>query len=94
MPVTTIHAKVLVVIQEKEFMQYPSPMKNRANMRNPNKFCLFHCDHENDIEECHALKKEIERLIAKSYLHQFVRKEKQPELGKEICAFDALTKIK
>jgi hypothetical protein len=84
MPVTTIHAKVLVVIQEKEFMQYSFPMKNGANTRNPNNFYLFYCDHENDIEECHALKKEIERLMAKSYLHQFVRKEKQPELGKEI----------
>lgn len=49
--------EVQVIIRDKEFMQYPSPMKSEVNTRNPNKFYFFHHDHENDTKECHVLKK-------------------------------------
>jgi hypothetical protein len=44
-------------------------------MKNPNKFYLFHRDNKHDTKGCHVLKN-IERLIATGYLHQFMRKEK------------------
>jgi len=37
--------------------------------------------------------REKERLIVGGYLYQFLRKEKQLELGKEIYTFDALFEI-
>ena len=49
--------EVQVIIRDKEFMQYPSPMKSEVNTRNPNKFYFFHHDHEHDTKECHVLKK-------------------------------------
>jgi hypothetical protein len=50
-------------------------MKSGSNTRNPNKFCLFHHDHEHDIEKCHALVKELERLISKRYLQEFIKED-------------------
>jgi hypothetical protein len=47
------------------------------NTRDPNKFCYFHHDSGHDIEECHALKNKIQRLISKEYLQQFVKKNMQ-----------------
>jgi len=35
---------------------------------------MFHWDNEHDIEQCFALKKEIEQLIAKGYIQQFVKR--------------------
>jgi hypothetical protein len=37
--------EVQAIIREKEFMQYPSPMKSEVNIRNHNKFYFFHHDH-------------------------------------------------
>jgi len=37
-------------------------------------FYMFHWDNEHDIEQCFALKKEIEQLIAKGYIQQFVKR--------------------
>jgi len=37
-------------------------MKSGSNMRNHNKFYLFHHDHGHDTKECQALEKQIERL--------------------------------
>jgi hypothetical protein len=59
-PLTTIQTEVLAVIQRKEFVQYPSPMKRNTNTRNSNKLCLFHHDNKHDTKKCHTFKKEIE----------------------------------
>ena len=50
-------------------------MKSGSNTRNPNKLCLFHHDHKHDIEKCHALVKELKRLISKKYLQEFIKED-------------------
>jgi hypothetical protein len=72
---TTTSAKVLASIKEKDFLLYPTLMKSGSNTRNPNKFCLFHHDHEHDIKKYHALVKELERLISKRYLQEFIKED-------------------
>lgn len=46
----TIWIKVLAVIRENEFVQYPPSMKSGTNTRNLNKFFLFHRDHGYDAK--------------------------------------------
>lgn len=47
-PLTTTYAEVLAVIKGKEFVHYPSFIKNSMNTRNSNEFCLFHYNHGHD----------------------------------------------
>jgi hypothetical protein len=56
-PMTTTRTKVLAVIKWKEFVQYLSHMKSNTNIKNSNKFCLFHYDNGHDTKKCYALKK-------------------------------------
>jgi hypothetical protein len=60
--------EVQVIIRDKEFMQYPSPMKSEVNTRNPNKFYFFHHDHEHDTKECHVLKKKNRNIDSQRLL--------------------------
>jgi hypothetical protein len=60
---------------KKNYMQYPPLMKSGSITKNLKKLYLFHHDYINDNDKWHDLKKEIERLIAKKYLQQFMKKE-------------------
>jgi hypothetical protein len=92
-PLTITQTGILATIRGKEFMQYPSLMKNSSNTRNLNKFRLFHHDHWCETKECHTLKNEIKILIARDYLHQFMKK-RPGNKSKEIWTLDVLPKIK
>jgi hypothetical protein len=50
---------VLAVIKWKAFMQYIPFMKSNTNIKNCNKFFLFHYDNGHDTKKWHALKKKI-----------------------------------
>jgi hypothetical protein len=39
-PLTMTHAKVLVVVKGKDFLQYPHSIKSGSNIRNPYKLSL------------------------------------------------------
>ncbi|XP_043809844.1 uncharacterized protein LOC122723104 [Manihot esculenta] len=58
-PLNAFRAKVLVAVQDKEFLQWPKPLKSEADQRNPDKYCQFH---------------QIERLIKRGHLKNFVKK--------------------
>lgn len=36
---------------------------------------FFYSDHGHEADECHVLKKDIERLIVRDYLQQFMKKK-------------------
>jgi len=50
-------------------VRYPSPMKSPLNTRTSKKYYLFHKDKGHEIKDYYVLKKEIERLIVKGYIH-------------------------
>jgi hypothetical protein len=50
-------------------------MKSSSSTHIYKKYCLFHLDKGHDIEDCYVLKKKIERLIVKGYLHQVLNKD-------------------
>jgi hypothetical protein len=70
----TIHIKILVSIKEKKLILCPPPIKNGTN-----NFWFFHHDHDYNAEKYQALKIEIEKLITKGHLQQFIRKNMQLE---------------
>ena len=75
LPLNTTLTEVLVTIQGKEFVCYPSPIKSHPNTCTSKKYCLFHKDRGHDIEDCYIQKKEIESLKVKGYFSQFLKKD-------------------
>jgi hypothetical protein len=53
LPLNTTLTEVLVTIQGKEFVCYPSPIKSHPNTCTSKKYCLFHKDRGHDIEDCY-----------------------------------------
>jgi hypothetical protein len=65
-------------------MQYPSTLQSGMKTRNPNKFCFFFImTMSMTLMTVMSWKKEIERLIARDYLHQFIKKETKLEQDKK-----------
>ena len=50
-------------MEVREQLARPERMRTHPGKRNPNKFCLYHRDHDHDTEECIQLRDEIEELI-------------------------------
>ncbi|XP_043805304.1 uncharacterized protein LOC122721516 [Manihot esculenta] len=73
-PLNASRAEVLMAVQDKEFLQWPRPMKAEANQRDPDKYCQYHRTHGHDTNNCYQLIAEIERLIKRGHLRNFVKK--------------------
>ncbi|XP_021622999.1 uncharacterized protein LOC110622706 [Manihot esculenta] len=73
-PLNASRAKVLMVVQDKDFLQWPKPMKADASRRDPNNYCQYHRTHSHDTNSCYQLISELERLIKRGHLWNFVKK--------------------
>ncbi|XP_021598823.1 uncharacterized protein LOC110604823 [Manihot esculenta] len=73
-PLNASKAEVLVAVQDKEFLQWPKPLRAEASRRDPNKYCQFHHTHGHNTNDCYQLINEIERLIKRGHLRNFVKK--------------------
>ncbi|XP_021621432.1 uncharacterized protein LOC110621458 [Manihot esculenta] len=73
-PLNVSRADVLVVVQDKDFIQWPKPMKAEASRRDPNKYCQYHRMHGHDNNDCFQLINKIDRLIKRGHLRNFVKK--------------------
>ena len=47
-------------------------MRGPKSKRDPNKYCRYHQDRGHTTDECRQLKDEIEGLISRGYLRQYV----------------------
>lgn len=50
-PFNASRAEVLVVVQDKEFLQWPKPIKAEANRRDPDKYCQYNRTHGHDTND-------------------------------------------
>ncbi|XP_043817405.1 uncharacterized protein LOC122725051 [Manihot esculenta] len=73
-PLNASRAEVLIAVQDKELFQWPRPLRTEADQRNPDKYCQFHRTHGHDTNNCFQLITEIERLIKRGHLKNFVKK--------------------
>ncbi|XP_027172229.1 uncharacterized protein LOC113771880 [Coffea eugenioides] len=72
-PLTRPRAQILAVMEAEGLVEQPPKMGTPRNKRNQDRYCAFHRDVGHDTEGCWALRKEIEDLIQRGFLGQFVR---------------------
>ncbi|GAV60118.1 hypothetical protein CFOL_v3_03649 [Cephalotus follicularis] len=88
-PLLDTCTSILAVEKDKVPIQWPAPSISPTDKRDSNKYFRYHRDHGNDTEECRHLKNQIEDLIRKGHLQNYVdidalqgrreRKEKAPQ---------------
>ncbi|XP_022853911.1 uncharacterized protein LOC111375339 [Olea europaea var. sylvestris] len=74
----TSKTNILMEIKDMKELKWPSRIKSPPDKRDRSKYCEFHRDHGHTIEDCHALQREIEALIKRSFLKNYVGQDKCP----------------
>ncbi|XP_012846973.1 PREDICTED: uncharacterized protein LOC105966948 [Erythranthe guttata] len=72
---TPLKAKLMevwMVAEQKDLVQPPRQMKENPKRQKSEKYCEYHQDRGHTTDECFQLKQEIERLIKKGRLGEFV----------------------
>ncbi|GAA0175465.1 hypothetical protein LIER_28632 [Lithospermum erythrorhizon] len=70
-------AEVFSKIEDKNLLPKPVRMRSAPGKRDKNRCCKYHREHGHDTNECRILKAELEKLIKRGYLKEFVDKETQ-----------------
>ncbi|KAK2996438.1 hypothetical protein RJ639_025575 [Escallonia herrerae] len=80
-PLNTTREHILHQIKGQNIIKWPKPMRGPAERRDTQVYCHFHKDHGHTTEECKVLQREIENLIAKGHLKQFVKSNHRQQSG-------------
>ncbi|KAL0407915.1 UNVERIFIED_CONTAM: hypothetical protein Sradi_1725900 [Sesamum radiatum] len=75
-PLTVPITQALMAIKGRGLLSRPKSYKNGPRQLKSDKFCRFHNDYGHTTKECRHLKSEIELLIQKGYLQEYVYWEK------------------
>ncbi|KAL5576446.1 hypothetical protein UlMin_018145 [Ulmus minor] len=73
---TPLTETVTTVFKESEhrgIFKYPLGIRTPANKRDNSKYCRYHRDKGLTTEECRVLKNEVEKLIQKGQLREYIR---------------------
>ena len=65
--------KILMQIKDEHYLKWPRPLHSLHHIRDKNKYCRFHKDHDHYTEDCRDLKEHIEELIRKGKLRKYVK---------------------
>ncbi|XP_010462614.1 PREDICTED: uncharacterized protein LOC104743203 [Camelina sativa] len=66
-----------------ENVRWPPKMKAPDNKRNTSKWCEFHNDHGHRTEDCISLRMEVNELLKKGYLREYLSDKTQNRLDGE-----------
>ncbi|KAL5548830.1 hypothetical protein UlMin_004061 [Ulmus minor] len=72
-PLTETVANVFNQAEHRGIFNYPPGIRTPANKRDNTKYYRFHRDTGHTTEECRVLKDEVERLIQRGQLREYVR---------------------
>ncbi|XP_022874247.1 uncharacterized protein LOC111393077 [Olea europaea var. sylvestris] len=61
----------------KEF-NWPPRLRSPPETRDKNKYCNYHRDHGHTTKDCITLQREIEALIKRGFLKEYIRHDKRP----------------
>ena len=64
-------------------VKWPRKMKAPDSFRNPELWCDFHRDHGHKTEDCIALRIEVNELLQKRHLREFLSEKAKAHLSKE-----------
>ena len=78
-PLKTTVSQVLCEVQHEKFLRWPSQMRSDPTKRDNTRYCEFHRDHGHRTDDCIQLRKEIEYLIRRGYLHRYIASEGQDQ---------------
>nr|XP_027103133.1 uncharacterized protein LOC113724429 [Coffea arabica] len=73
---TAPRAQVLAVMEQEGLSRPPRPLVGDKSRRDQGLYCAYHRDVGHDTEDCRHLKKDIEKLIKRGHLGQFIRDER------------------
>ncbi|XP_027102810.2 uncharacterized protein [Coffea arabica] len=73
---TAPRSRVLAVMEQEGLSRPPRLLAGDMSRRDQGLYCAYHRDVEHDTEDCHHLKKDIEKLIRRGHLGQFIRDER------------------
>ena len=74
---------ILTEIRDKPSLKWPRPLHSSPNVRDKRKYCRFHKDHGHYTEDCRDLKEQIEELIQRGKLQQYVKKGDSAKYGQK-----------
>ncbi|XP_022876921.1 uncharacterized protein LOC111395143 [Olea europaea var. sylvestris] len=74
----TSKTNILMEVKDRKELKWLSRMKSPPSTRDRSKYCEFHRDHGYTAEDCHALQREIEALIKRGFLKNYIGYDKQP----------------
>ncbi|XP_013651589.1 uncharacterized protein LOC106356369 [Brassica napus] len=80
---------VNVLSQMGQQVKWPHKMKAPDSFRNPGLWCDFHRDHGHKTEDCVALRIEVNELLQKGHLREFLSEKAKNHLNKEVPAKSA-----
>jgi hypothetical protein len=73
--VNASYKEIYMTLRGQNLLQCPPFLKPNLSLKFFKKFCQFHREKGHDTENCYALKKEVERLLAQGYLKQCLKKD-------------------
>ncbi|KAK2998990.1 hypothetical protein RJ639_024408 [Escallonia herrerae] len=82
-PLNTSRGHILNQIKSQNILKWPKPMRGPADKRDSQLYCHFHKDHGHTTDECKVLQREIENLIAKGHLKQFIKANDRQQNGRK-----------
>ena len=72
-----------VLRQMGQQVKWPQKMKAPDSFRNPGLWCDFHRDHGHKTEDCIALTIDVNELLKKGHLMEFLSEKAKSHLSKE-----------
>ncbi|XP_022873009.1 uncharacterized protein LOC111391959 [Olea europaea var. sylvestris] len=74
----TSRSNILMEIKDMKEFKWPPRLRSPLETRNKNKYCDYHRDHGHTTEDCITLQREIEALIKRGFLKEYIRHDKHP----------------
>ena len=75
--------QILTEIRDEPSLKWPKPLQSPPDVRDKRKYCRFHKDHGHYTEDCRDLKEQIEELIQRGKLQQYVKKGDSAKYGQK-----------
>ncbi|KAL0440334.1 UNVERIFIED_CONTAM: hypothetical protein Slati_2516400 [Sesamum latifolium] len=71
-PLKVPRAEILTVAEQQGIVQWPRKMKDNPKRLKLDKYCRFHKVRGHNTKDCYHLKNEIEKLIQRGYLKEYL----------------------